>query len=290
MSQSEIHAYLNEIGRYPVLSKETQLLHCRRIQEWVKWPGGRTEAPTRVRRFGEHSMKVMLVTNTRLVVSIAKRYQNKGLDLSDLIQEGNLGLIRALELFDPTRGYAVSTYSYWWIRQSITRALHAHARTIRLPINTHELIIRIQRFIAEHNLLHGCAPTVSDIAEYVAVTPTRVTQVLQAHVMTSCASLDSYVLDDKSPLVDLISSPNESPYDLSPDDALMFSAQREAIEQAFEHLNPAEAHIIRQAFFEGRHLKEIATELGFSRSRAGQIQKTGINKLRLHLASHAREQ
>ncbi|NDE18313.1 RNA polymerase sigma factor, RpoD/SigA family, partial [bacterium] len=91
-NSSPIQDYLQDVGRYPVLSKEAQLLHCRRIKEWVDWPGGKEAAPLRVRRLGENAMKVMTVTNARLVVSIAKRYQNRGLDLADLIQEGNIGL------------------------------------------------------------------------------------------------------------------------------------------------------------------------------------------------------
>ena len=286
---SELNDYLNEVGRYPVLTKEAQLLHCKRIRAWVTWPEGRAHAPARVAKAGRHSMDVMLTTNTRLVVSIAKRYQGRGLEISDLIQEGNIGLVRGLELFDPTRGYAVSTYSYWWIRQSISRAIYTHARTIRLPINTHELIARIQRFTNEYTLFQGKAPTITEIADYAGVTTKRVLQVLQSQALSNCASLDVATGDGQNPLIDQIPSPTETPITSAPEDALALQALRDSIDEAFAHLTPVEAHILEQVYFHGKQLKEIATELGFSRSRAGQLQRTGINKLKLRLAPCARD-
>ena len=116
MSESEVQSYLRDIGRHPVLSKEAQLHHCYAIHKWVKWPEGRSKAPRGIARAGRRSMDIMVTTNLRLVVSVAKKFQHHDLDLMDLIQEGNIGLIRGLELFDPTRGYQVSTYCYWWIR------------------------------------------------------------------------------------------------------------------------------------------------------------------------------
>ena len=136
MSSSEFSQYLTDIGRFPVLSRESQLRHCQNIHRWVNWEGGRDAAPKNVHRSGSRSLETMVRTNLRLVVSIAKKYTGKGVDLQDLIQEGNIGLIRGLEMFDPTRGYQVSTYCYWWVRQGITRAIHSYARTIRMPINS----------------------------------------------------------------------------------------------------------------------------------------------------------
>lgn len=283
MSQSDIHDYLTQIGRHPVLSKEAQLLHCQRIRAWVHHEGGRDAAPLRIRRTGAHSMEVMVRTNTRLVVSIARRYQNRGLDLSDLIQEGNLGLIRGLELFDPTRGYAVSTYAYWWIRQAITRALHTSARSIRIPINTHELLSRIQRFTTEHVTRTGITPSLDEIALATDTTPERVSQVLETNVITYCASLDALTLDGNTAIVDLLPSNPESE-DTDPNEHLFRTTAREAILEALDQLTPNESHVIRASYFEGRPLRDIATDLELSRCRISQLLRTGINKLRLLLS------
>jgi RNA polymerase sigma factor (sigma-70 family) len=282
MSQSDVHDYLTEIGRHPVLSKEAQLRHCRRIHAWVHHEDGRDAAPLHIRRAGSRSMEVMARTNLRLVVSIARRYQNRGLDMADLIQEGNLGLIRGLELFDPTRGYAVSTYCYWWIRQAITRALHTHSRPIRLPINTHELIARIQRISAEHISIHGTSPSIAALAEATGITPERVTQVLETHAVTACCSLDAYPTEGSNAIVDLIPDPSFH-RDSEPDEALERTSSREAIEDAFQFLNPNEIHVIRACFFDERPLRDIADDLGVTRCRISQIQRSALNKLRLFL-------
>jgi len=282
MASSELHDYLAAIGRHPVLTKEAQLRHSQRIRRWMTWPEGHKSAPPDVQKAGKRSMDAMVRSNLRLVVSIAKRYQNRGLDLADLIQEGNLGLIRGLELFDPTRGYAVSTYSYWWIRQAITRAIHTHARAIRLPINTHELITRIQRFTAVFTSNEGRAPTYPEIAEAVETSPERVAQVLQCHTTTTCCSLDVISPEGTNSLIDLIANPAGS-YGTEPDEFLTAAANRDAVEAALVHLPDNEAHIIRERFFAERTLREIADELGFTRSRAGQLQRTALNKLRYHL-------
>jgi RNA polymerase primary sigma factor len=282
MSNSEIHDYLTEVGRHPVLSKEAQLRHCRRIHAWVHHENGRDAAPLQIRRAGSRSMEVMCRTNLRLVVSIAKRYQGRGLDLADLIQEGNLGLIRGLELFDPTRGYAVSTYAYWWIRQAITRSIHTHARAIRLPINTHELITRILRFTNHFTATEGRAPTYPEIAEAVETSPERVAQVLQTHTTTVCCSLDVISPEGNSPLIDLIANPTGT-NGTEPDEFLLATAAREDVLAALHHLTETEATIVRGHYFEGRTLREISEDLGFTRSRAGQVQRVALNKLRFHL-------
>jgi len=283
MAQSEINSYLSEIGRHPVLGREAQLRHCRRIHAWIHHEGGKTLAPSHVQRHGKRSMEVMIRTNLRLVVSIAKRYQNRGLDLADLIQEGNLGLMRGLELYDPTRGYAVSTYAYWWIRQAINRAIHSYARAIRLPINTHELLSRIDRFTREYSLLNGHAPSSAQIAEYAGTSPERIHQVLLTHSLTTCTSLDVTTKEKGSAIVDLIASPTRT--DVSdPDDALQLASNREIIERALAHLAENEAKVIQGVFLHNQSLKDLAIELGVSRSRASQLQQTGLRKLRLILA------
>jgi len=282
MSNTELRDYLTDVGRFPVLSKEAQLRHCQRIHAWIHHEAGRDGAPAGVRRAGSRSMEVMIRTNLRLVVSIAKRYQNRGLDLLDLIQEGNLGLIRGLELFDPTRGYALSTYAYWWIRQAITRAIHSYARLIRIPINTHEILARAQRFTSEYTALHGRPPSFTEIADHCATTPERISAMLDLQAATTCRSLDTLCTEDGNALLELIAADTTLTTG-SPEEALRQDDTREVVTAALKRLPEVEAQILHGVFFENRTLREIAEELGFSRSRAGQVQRTALNRLRFLL-------
>lgn len=282
MSSTELRDYLTDVGRFPVLSKEAQLRHCQRIHAWLNHESGRDAAPPSIRRAGRRSMDVMITTNARLVVAIAKRYQNRGLDLLDLIQEGNLGLIRGLELFDPTRGYAVSTYVYWWVRQAITRAIHAYARHIRLPINTHEVLARAQRFTSEYSALNGRLPTFAEIADHCATSPERISAMLDMQAATSCRSLDVLCTEDGNALLDMIAA-DTTQLGGCPEEALRQDDTREVVTAALKRLPEVEAQILHGVFFEGRSLRELSEELGFSRSRAGQVQRTALNRLRFLL-------
>jgi RNA polymerase sigma factor (sigma-70 family) len=279
VSKSEISAYLNDIARYPVLTKEAQLLHCQRIHAWLHHEGGPDAAPARLRRTGKRSMDMMVASNLRLVVSIAKRYLNRGLDFNDLIQEGSLGLIRGLELFDPTRGYAVSTYCYWWIRQAINRAIYAYGRAIRVPVNTHENIHRIRKFCSEHLSTHGTNPSITEIAVAVRLSEARVIQILDTMSQTSCVSLDMVSAGAENPLSDLVASTPENGGS-EPDSYIDALANVEQIANGLGLLTDQERYLIEQVFFENRSISELGPELGFSRSRASQIFNNGMNRLR----------
>lgn len=282
MSNSELNSYLADIGRHPVLSKEAQLRHCRRIHAWVHHEGGRENAPHHIRRAGTRSMDVMVTTNLRLVVSVAKRYVGRGLDLPDLIQEGNLGLIRGLELYDPTRGYAVSTYTYWWIRQAMTRAIHTSARTIRIPINTHEVMARTQRFISEYSSLNGKIPTITEIAEYVDQKPETVEAMLDVYLITACSSLDTIGKNCESPVIDLIAN-EEGKASTDPTVALDQEADSAIVAHALQFLTPEERSIIRSVYEGDLTLRESGEAIGINRARASQLHRNALVKLRKHI-------
>jgi RNA polymerase primary sigma factor len=280
VTSSELTTYLNDIGRLPVLTKEAQLRHCRRIQTWVNWPGGRAAAPRSVARAGRRSMDVMVTTNTRLVVSIARKYLGRGLELADLIQEGNLGLIRGLELFDPTRGYAVSTYSYWWIRQSITRAIHTHARVIRLPINAQETLSRIRRFTHDFHHANARPPTLPEISEALGYSPERIQQVITVTEVTNCSSLDTLATDEGHTILSLIPNTDDTVSN-TPEVALLHTTETELLTQAMSLLTEEEAHVIQATCFDHRTMQDVADELQLTRSRVQQIRNRAFMRLRL---------
>lgn len=282
-TSSNVKDFLNEVGRLPVLTPEAQLRHCRRINAWTQHPAGKDGSPETVRRHGRRSLDVMVRTNLRLVISIAKRYQNRGLDLADLIQEGSFGLIRGLELFDPTRGYAVSTYCYWWIRQSISRAIHQQARMIRLPINAQELMVKGQRFVDARLISHGAPPSLTELATYLDLTPERAESLLSLYAITHCSSLDRAILADAGNVVDTIPNPHDFPSN-SPDTNLEDESTTRALRHAFEDLTDLEAAVIDETLIQGRTLNDVSRELRLSRHTISLKQRSGIAKLRRYYA------
>lgn len=288
MTASGLDSYLNEIGRHPVLTEEAQLRHCHRIRPWIQWPGGRHLAPERVQRAGRHSLNVMVRTNLRLVVSIARRYVNRGLDMEDLIQEGNLGLVRGLELFDPTRGYRVSTYSYWWIRQAMTRALHTHARTIRLPINSYDVLHKAHRLIAEHLSHTGHTLTLPEIAERLDIPLRRLTTVMENYATTECVSLDTPSnAESDTPFLEFAVYEND-PDDLQlpANDLTTFLANHgnsQTSERAISRLSPDERHIVEALYFDDRTPRELSEELQMTPARVRQLSAKALRALRLHI-------
>ena len=162
--------YLQEIGRVPLLTDHEEIYCSRQIQAWLQYVGGPEAAPAQVRRRGRRAKERLMAGNLRLVVSVCKKKMGNGLELQDMVQEGSLGLSRAAEKFDATRGYKFSTYAYWWIRQGLNRAISQQSRTIRIPSNRRELLSKIKQVSSRLTLQHGIQPTLQQISDQLAIT------------------------------------------------------------------------------------------------------------------------
>ena len=284
-----VRMYLKEIGKVPLLTGPQEVSLAKRIEaglgavdqvEQAEQLSDAQRASLRaVARDGELAKRQLTEANLRLVVSIAKRYVGRGMALLDLIQEGNLGLIRAVEKFDYTKGFKFSTYATWWIRQAITRAIADQARTIRIPVHmveTMNKVMRIQRQLLQEL---GREPTVDEIAAKVELTPDRVREIQRLGLEP--VSLETPVGDDDdSFLGDFVEDPNAT----APATAAARALLTEAIEEALEELNDRERQVVRLRFGlddgQVRTLEEVGREFGVTRERIRQIESKTLAKLR----------
>ena len=257
-----VRLYLKEIGRVPLLTSEREHELAERMAE------GDIEAK-----------KALVEANLRLVVSIAKRYVGRGMFFLDLIQEGNLGLMKAVDKFDYTKGYKFSTYATWWIRQAITRAIADQARTIRIPVHMVETIHKVSRYSRQLLQEYGREATAEEIGEKMGMSAEKVREIMK--IAQDPVSLETPIGEEEdSHLGDFIQDEDTPP----PADAASQTILREVIERELHTLTPREEHVIKLRFglYDGRTrtLEEVGQEFNITRERIRQIEAKALRKLR----------
>ncbi|HLZ15326.1 MAG TPA: RNA polymerase sigma factor RpoD [Candidatus Saccharimonadales bacterium] len=265
IADDSVRLYLREIGKIPLLSAEEELALAQRVV------AGDKDAKDK-----------MAEANMRLVVSIAKRYVGRGLDLLDLIQEGNTGLLRAVEKFDPDKGFKFSTYATWWIRQAITRAIADQARTIRIPVHMVETINKLLRTQRRLTQELNREPTNDEIATAMEIEVDKVEHIMK--IKQDISSLDASIRDDEeeSVLADFI----EDEDTISPEDSATMQLLKEQVKDMLSALTEREQKIIKLRFGleDGKQhtLEEVGQEFSVTRERIRQIEAKALAKLRKH--------
>ncbi|MEO7836751.1 MAG: RNA polymerase sigma factor RpoD [Acidimicrobiales bacterium] len=295
-----VRMYLKEIGKVPLLNTGEEVTVAQRIAEGLTAasrilaleeryggrpaiPGKRLMREDRLVTDGHQAKKELINANLRLVVSIAKRYRNRGMAFLDLIQEGNLGLIRAVEKFDYTKGFKFSTYATWWVRQAITRAIADQARTIRIPVHMVETINKVSHVHRQLLQENGREPTVEELGARAELSPERVRDILRISEPT--VSLEQPMGENDYSLQDVI----EDRSAIVPADAAARTLLNEAVRQALTLLSDREQQVVRLRFGlddgQVRTLEEVGKEFGVTRERVRQIESKVLVKLRQPIRS-----
>jgi len=259
---ASLDKYLQEIGREEMIDPNTEVNLARKIREG-----------------DEEAKKKLILANLRFVVSVSKQYQNQGLTLPDLINEGNIGLIKAAERFDETKGFKFISYAVWWIRQSILQALAEQSRMVRLPLNKIGYINKINRSISKLEQTLGRSPSDEEIANDLDIEPENLQQYLNQN--SRHLSMDAPLTqEDDSSLYEILFNENAT----NPEEGLLRESLRTEIERTLKHLNSREADILR--LFYGLNgnsphsLEEIAMKFNLTRERVRQIREKAIQKMK----------
>ncbi len=301
LSADMVRTYLHEIGKIPLLTNEEEIIYGKQVQlfmgyiaiqenlseqfdrlpteqEWSDEAGLEANALNEALKIGARAKRKMIEANLRLVVSVAKKYQKRNLELLDLVQEGTLGLERAVDKFDPTKGFKFSTYAYWWIRQAITRAIAQQARTIRLPVHITEKLNKIKK--AQRQLAQdlGRVATAAEVAAALEIKPEQVRECLS--LARQPISLDLRIGDNQdTELADLMEDQGHSPETYALNESL-----RDGVQSLLSELTPKQRQvmILRYGLEDGQELSlaSISKRMDLSREQVRQLERQAMDALR----------
>jgi len=301
LSGDMVRTYLHEIGKIPLLSNEEEIRLGKQVkqmmdlfalqesladrlgrmpkkEEWAEAANMPPQALDAALKQGSRAKTKMIEANLRLVVSVAKKYQKRNLELLDLVQEGTLGLERAVDKFDPTKGFKFSTYAYWWIRQAITRAIAQQARTIRLPVHITEKLNKIKKAQRQLSQSLGRVATALEVANFLEIKPEQVRECLS--LARQPVSLDLRIGDNQdTELAELLEDDGASPEDFAVSESL-----RDSIQELLSELTPRQRQvmILRYGLEDGQELSlaSISKRLDLSREQVRQLERQAMDSLR----------